>query len=186
VNRLIDQIKKNNAALVKKTAPNTASQNKVQPPAVIKKDTIAKTQVQKPSPQTQIKDLPAKKIIPVPEVIKTRTNNLVRTITTNFPDIKIELYDNGEIDGDTITVYHNNEVIAWKKGLTDKPVQLSLKADANNTTHEFVMVADNLGSIPPNTALMIITTGGKRYQLFIASDKQKNAKVVVQYNPSAQ
>ena len=45
------------------------------------------------------------------------------------------------------------------------------------------MVADNLGSIPPNTALMIITTGGKRYQLFISSDKQKNAKVVVEYQP---
>ena len=88
------------------------------------------------------------------------------------------------LDGDTITVYHNNEVIAWKKGLTDKPIMLSMKADANNTLHEFVMVADNLGAIPPNTALMIITTGGKRYQLFIASDKQKNAKVVVQYNPS--
>ena len=100
-----------------------------------------------------------------------------------MPDIKVELYDNGDIDGDTITVYDNNRVIAWKKGLTDKPVILNVKADTDNATHEFVMVADNLGSIPPNTALMVITTGGKRYQLFISSDKQKNAKVVVQYEP---
>ena len=91
------------------------------------------------------------------------------------------MYDNGEIDGDTITVYDNNQVIAWKKGLSGKPITLSVKADANTPTHEFVMVADNLGSIPPNTALMIITTGGKRYQVYISSDKQKNAKVVVQY-----
>jgi hypothetical protein len=188
VNRLIDQIKKNNVAVIKKPAPgNNSSQNKTQPPPVIKKDTIVKTTpVQTPSGQTEIKTLPAKKIIPVPDVIKTRSNPLVKTIITNFADIKIELYDNGEIDGDTITVYHNNEVIAWKKGLTDKPITISLKADANNTTHEFVMVADNLGTIAPNTALMIITTGGKRYQLFIASDKQKNAKVIVQYNPSVQ
>jgi hypothetical protein len=45
------------------------------------------------------------------------------------------------------------------------------------------MVADNLGAIPPNTALMIITAGDKRYQLFISSDEQKNAKVVVRYEP---
>ena len=186
VNKLIDQIKKNNTAQVKKPQPNTTStQKKTQAPVVTRKDTIAKTTVpQQPSTQKEIKDLPAKKSLPVPEVIKTRSNPLVKTIVTSFPDIKIELYDNGDVDGDTITVYHNNEVIAWKKGLTDKPIMLSLKADAGNTMHEFVMVADNLGAIPPNTALMIITTGGKRYQLFISSDKQKNAKVVVQYNPS--
>ena len=184
VNKLVEQIKKNNAALAKKTPPkNTTSQT--QPPVMSKKDTIAKTTVPSTkSTQTEIKELPAKKTIPVPDVIKTRSNPLVKTIITSFPDIKIELYDNGDIDGDTITVYHNNEIIAWKKGLTDKPIVLSLKADVTNTMHEFVMVADNLGSIPPNTALMIISTGGKRYQLFIASDKQKNAKVVVQYNPA--
>ncbi|HEY2728178.1 MAG TPA: hypothetical protein VGI61_13460, partial [Parafilimonas sp.] len=136
-----------------------------------------------PSTESQVNNLPQKRILPVPDVIKTRSNPLIKTITTNSSDIKVELYDNGEIDGDTITVYDNNEVIAWKKGLTDKPVTLNIKADANTPVHEFVMVADNLGTIPPNTALMIITTGGKRYQVFIASDKQKNAKVIVQYEP---
>jgi hypothetical protein len=50
-----------------------------------------------------------------------------------------------------------------------------------NSHHEFVMVANNLGSIPPNTALMVITTGGKRYELFISSDEKKNAKVVIDF-----
>jgi type IV secretory pathway VirB9-like protein len=45
------------------------------------------------------------------------------------------------------------------------------------------MVADNLGRIPPNTALMIVTTGGKRYELFIASTEQRNAKVIIEYQP---
>lgn len=119
----------------------------------------------------------------MPDVIKTRSNPLLKTITTNSPDIKIELYDNGYIDGDTITVYDNNKVIAWKQGLTKKPITLNIKADPENPVHEFVMVADNLGTIPPNTALMIITTGGKRYQLFVSSDTEKNAKVVVEYEP---
>ncbi len=170
VNDLINRIKKANTA-AKNTMP-------VKPP-VAKPDTVVKTQP--PAKATEV--VPEKIKIPVPEVIKKRSNPLIRTIVTNQPDIKIDLYDNGDIDGDTITVYHNNEVIAWKKGLTDKPVTINVKADAGNTMHEFVMVADNLGSIPPNTALMIITTGGKRYQLFVSSDKQKNAKVVVEYQP---
>lgn len=186
VNKLINIIKKNNATTVKKNQPeNTTNQNKKLPPPVVKNDTVAKSAPVIVPTQPEIKNAPLKKTIPVPDVIKTRSNPLLKTITTDAPDIKVELYDNGEIDGDTITVYDNNQVIAWKKGLTDKPITLNIKADENTPTHEFVMVADNLGSIPPNTALMIITTGGKRYQLFISSDKQKNAKVIVQYNPSS-
>lgn len=169
VNDLVNRIKKANA--VQKSNP---------PPAIVKQDTIKKAP---PVVERQEKPVPEKVVIPVPEVLKTRSNPLIKTITTNKPDIQIELYDNGDIDGDTITVYHNNEVIAWKKGLTDKPVTITVKADTDNPIHEFVMVADNLGSIPPNTALMVITTGGKRYQLFISSDKQKNAKVIVDYEP---
>ncbi len=169
VNDLINRIKKADA-IAKNTMPAK--------PPVAKPDTVVRTQ-----PPAKAPIVPQEIKVPVPEVIKKRSNPLIRTIVTNQPDIKIDLYDNGDIDGDTITVYHNNEVIAWKKGLTDKPVTINVKADAGNTMHEFVMVADNLGSIPPNTALMIITTGGKRYQLFVSSDKQKNAKVVVEYQP---
>lgn len=173
VNDLISRIKKANAAAVSRPTMPTG------------RDTI-KTAPPFPPParvQERVTPTPEKMEIPVPEVLITRSNPLIKTITTHKPDIKIELYDNGDIDGDTITVYHNNQVIAWKKGLTDKPVTINVKADELDVLHEFVMVADNLGSIPPNTALMVITTGGKRYQLFVSSDKEKNAKVVVEYAP---
>jgi hypothetical protein len=181
VNDLLARIKKTNAAVVKKPKPSPSTvQNKVTPPVVNKTDTIAKT-APASVPETQVNKAPEIKPAPVPEVIKTRSNPLIKTITTNYPDITIELYDNGEVDGDTITVYDNNKVIAWKKGLTEKPITLTIKADANTPTHELVMVADNLGTIPPNTALMVVTTGGKRYQVFVSSDTQKNAKVVIDY-----
>jgi len=41
------------------------------------------------------------------------------------------------------------------------------------------MVANNLGSIPPNTSIMIITANNKRYEVFISSSEQENAKVVI-------
>jgi len=120
VNDIINQVKKANATAAKKTPPpaKPSTQKNVQPPAVIKKDTIAKTVPPAPSTQNHIAVVPQKKMPPVPDVIKTRSNPLIKTITTNSNDIKVELYDNGDIDGDTITVYDNNEVIAWKKGLT--------------------------------------------------------------------
>jgi hypothetical protein len=185
VNKLVEQIKKANATTAKKTVPppKPPVQNKTQPKTNNKKDTVVSTKPVNPPAQSQNVKVPEKKNIPVPEVIKTRSNPLLKTITTSSPDIKIELYDNGDIDGDTITVYDNNRVIAWKQGLTKNPITLNIKADPDNPVHEFVMVADNLGAIPPNTALMIITTGGKRYQLFVSSDTQKNAKVVVEYQP---
>lgn len=118
---------------------------------------------------------------PKPEVLIKRDNDLVKTITTSAKEFKIELYDNGDIDGDRISVYHNNKLIVSNKMLTDKPISFTIKADENAAEHEFVMVAENLGSIPPNTSLMVITAGSKRYELFLTSTEQKNAMVRIQY-----
>jgi len=159
--------------------------NPPKPPVVSKADTIVKSipvappvVVVPPAEQPLKKQLP-----PVPDIIKERENPLVKTLVTNSPDIAIELYDNGEIDGDTITVYHNNSIIANRKRLTTKPISINIKASADDAHHEFIMVANNLGSIPPNTALMVVKTGGKRYELFISSNEEKNAKVVIEYEP---
>lgn len=124
-----------------------------------------------------------KNLPPPPDIIRRRNNELVKTFYTSAKEIKIELYDNGEIDGDTITVYHNNQLILSKKRLTDKPLSFTIKVDAGTPYHEFVMVAENLGSIPPNTALMIITAGSKRYETFVTSTEKKNAMVVLEYKP---
>jgi len=118
-------------------------------------------------------------VVPVPQVIVTRANPVVRQIRTEATELIIELYDNGEIDGDTVSIYHNNELIVNHAGISDKPVTVKIKIDKQQPHHELVMVADNLGSIPPNTSLMIITAGKKRYEIFISSTEQKNAKVVI-------
>jgi hypothetical protein len=39
------------------------------------------------------------------------------------------------------------------------------------------MVGENLGSIPPNTALMIVTAGKERYRLYLTADEKQNALV---------
>lgn len=117
--------------------------------------------------------------VPVPEVLITRSNPVVKHIETGASEMLIELYDNGEIDGDTVTIYDNNMLLVSRAGLSEKPVSFKIKIDALHPHHELVMVANNLGSIPPNTSLMVITANDKRYEMFISSSEQKNAMVEI-------
>jgi hypothetical protein len=44
-----------------------------------------------------------------------------------------------------------------------------------------VLVANNLGSIPPNTALVVITDGNERHEVRASFDLSVNARIVIQY-----
>jgi len=121
--------------------------------------------------------------MPIPKVLVERENKLVKTITTAEEDIQIDIYDNGTIDNDTISLYHNNELVISSSKLNTKPIKLKIKSNSTNNRHELVMVAENLGEIPPNTALMVITAGKERYEVFLSSDEQRNAKVIINYVP---
>ena len=123
-------------------------------------------------------------IIPKPAVLKNRSNELVKVLTVNDPDVTVKLYDNGEVDGDTISVYFDNKLVLSSKGLTTAPLVVNLKMDDENTDHELVMVAENLGRIPPNTSLMIVESGGQRFDVRITSTEQKNAVVKFRYQKS--
>ena len=152
--------------------PAASPQKKEQTAVVIKlkTDTIAKT-------VSTVK--PVQKIFPSPPlVLKTRENALVRKVETEASEVRIELYDNGEIDGDTISIYHNNTLLRSHMRLSQKPISFTIGVNASQPHHEIIMVAENLGSIPPNTSVMIITTASKRYEVLISSSEQKNAKVV--------
>ena len=105
-----------------------------------------------------------------------RLTNLLNTITVNVNEVLIEYYDNGIIDNDTITVYQNNQVVINKGRVSTKPLTLKLNVDSLHNTQEIVTIADNLGDIPPNTALMVVTVGDNRYEIPISIDDKKNAK----------
>jgi hypothetical protein len=119
-------------------------------------------------------------IFPTPPLIlTTRENPLAKRIETEAGEIRIELYDNGEIDGDTVSIYHNNSLVKAHAGLSSTPITFTISVNQAHPHHELVMVADNLGAIPPNTSVMIITAGGNRYEVFISSNEQKNARVIL-------
>jgi hypothetical protein len=113
----------------------------------------------------------------LPPTLTQRKNELVKEIKVDTGTIRLDFYDNGIIDGDTISVYVNNMPVVSQRLLTAKPITTFVRIDLRRTMQEVIMVGENLGTIPPNTALMIITAGDKRYQLYLVSDEQKNAMV---------
>ena len=112
-----------------------------------------------------------------PNTIANRKVNVIQTIELTNPEFTVALYDNGDIDGDSVTVYFNGQVVVGKTKLTDKPITIKLKANPNRS-NELVMYANNLGSIPPNTALMKVTAGGKVYEVRMESDNDRSGAVV--------
>lgn len=169
--------------VVKKTTPAAGTPVTKSTPA--KEETVPvisqKTETNSATTNTVVPENKIKTLPPAPPVIKERENSLVKKLYTSSKTIKIEIYDNGSIDNDTISVYHNNEPIALRKRLTHDPISFTINADESDAYHEFVMVAENLGEIPPNTALMVITTGDKRYELYLVSTNEKNAKVIIEF-----
>jgi hypothetical protein len=119
--------------------------------------------------------------ITIPATTRSRENALVKTLTVTNEDIVVRLYDNGEVDGDSISVYLDGKTIVSNKGLSTVPITVHLKMDENNSDHVLVMYAENMGRIPPNTALMIVQDGDKRYEVNITSTEQKNAMIRFRY-----
>lgn len=119
----------------------------------------------------------------IPDYFQKRKNKLVKTIITHTPEVDISFYDNGEIDDDSITVYHNLNPIIERGRLSRQPISYGFDASDNNRLQSFIIVADNLGKIPPNSALMVIYTNHQRYEVFIESDLKNNGEVRIVYEP---
>jgi hypothetical protein len=114
--------------------------------------------------------------------IKESAFKAIPEIAVDTGTIRLDFYDNGVIDGDSITVMANNKVVVSHHLLTSKPGTAFIRIDEHNTFQEIEMIAENLGSIVPNTALLIITAGKKKYQLFVSSTEQKSGKVRFVYD----
>lgn len=109
----------------------------------------------------------------------------IREIRVDTGLLKLDFYDNAEIDGDSISVTVNNATIVSHQMLSARPITVFVKVSADQPEQEVTMIGENLGSIPPNTALLIVTAGDKRYQLFLASNGKKNAQVRFIYQQPA-
>jgi hypothetical protein len=108
---------------------------------------------------------------------KERENVLAQEIEVNSDSLQVDFYDNGEVDGDSISVFFNQQLLAFSRRLSTRSLHFDLVLDSSKPYNELSMFADNLGSIPPNTALMIVSDGKKQYEIRLSSSLEKNATV---------
>ena len=156
----------------------------VAPKPAAEEPALKKLPAANPTPEKKQASMPTtgiEKSLPVPKPLTTRANPVIKQIATEDAELQIDLYDNGEIDGDTVSIYHNNQLIVSRAGLSANAVTVKIKVDRQHPHHELVMVANNLGSIPPNTSLMVITANKKRYEVFISATDEKNAKIEIDW-----
>ncbi|MCY7293414.1 MAG: hypothetical protein LH615_14640 [Ferruginibacter sp.] len=112
----------------------------------------------------------------VPPGFENRNNTILQTVIVENATVKLELYDNGDVDGDSVSLFYNGRVLLAHKRLSETPILLEIPVPVNEV-NELVMYADNLGTLPPNTALMIVRDGNKRYEVRITSDLKKSGTI---------
>ncbi|ULQ56391.1 hypothetical protein KJS94_17205 [Flavihumibacter rivuli] len=118
---------------------------------------------------------------PNPSGITDKFNNRKNVLQTVIPitakTIELRFYDNAQIDGDSIALFLNGRLLFQNIRLTDQPYTVKLDASELGADNELVMVAENLGSIPPNTSLMVAIVGDKRYEARLFANEQSSALV---------
>lgn len=125
----------------------------------------------------------APKTTPVAKIaaadVGNRTTLLQQTVSFRSDSLQISLYDNGEIDGDTVSVLMNGNVIMAKERLSTNAVRKTIYIPQETDSVQLVMYAENLGLIPPNTGLLVVKDGKDLYEIRFSGDLQKNAAILL-------
>lgn len=107
-----------------------------------------------------------------------RANHVQQTVEVSSDSLILSFYDNGVVDGDSISVYMNGEPVVYKVLLKSTASKKTIYLK-DNTDVQLVLVAESMGTIPPNTGLLVIHDGDKSYQINFSADYQTNASIVL-------
>ena len=157
---------------------------------LIPEEPLAFMPVQKPVIQTiQQQTTPDKNIKPlitsslpvnsltIEEKFVSRKKVFTKDIPLSGDSIELRFYDNGEIDGDSISLFLNDQLIFSHLLLTGKAHIIKLSIRELKEKNELTMVAENLGRIPPNTSYMEALVEGQRYSCYLASNEGSSAMI---------
>jgi hypothetical protein len=154
--------------------PEKKSTASVLLPGLNKKKTINKEAAKEP-------DVVAKKepvlALSIEEKYQKRQKQLVTEIPLTGDSIELRFYDNAEIDGDSISLFLNDKIIFQHIRLEASPYIIKLAVKDLKDQSELTMVAENLGSIPPNTSYMLAIVNEQRYEAMLTSTEQTSAVI---------
>jgi hypothetical protein len=143
------------------------------------KESSFNNKVESVKPSEKHVDAPKpRELVPAAD-IAIRNTAVLQTVSFGSDSLRLSLYDNGEVDGDTVTVVLNGQPIISRAGLTAKGMTMSISTSDLRDSSELIMYAENLGRIPPNTGLLIVQDGVDRYQIRFSGDLQNNSAIIL-------
>lgn len=110
-------------------------------------------------------------------LFKERSKDVSRVLEVDNDTLRLELFDNGQIDGDSVSVFLNNRLLLDKSMLDISGLKLTIRIDTSLAYDELAMFAHNLGNFPPNSALLVLYDGKKRYEIFLNSTLNSTATI---------
>lgn len=111
------------------------------------------------------------------EKFATRQNKLQMVIPVNAPGIELKFYDNAAIDGDSIAIFLNGRLVKEHILLGAEAQTIRIATADLQDDNELVMVAENLGSIPPNTSYLVAIVGHKQFEARLFADEGSSALI---------
>ena len=197
--KIINKETPNTIALIKKPTDSSLQKQKTEPNSqqkVIDKETPTLVLTKKPVDSSLQKQKANVVILPTTKTIQSsllitapaispielakRKIETIRTVNFKSDSLVLTLYDNGVVDGDTVSVLLNGKNIMPHQGLSTKAINKTIYITPDlGDSLQLIMYAENLGSIPPNTGLLIIHDGEEIYQIRFAGDLQKNSAIIL-------
>ena len=96
--------------------------------------------------------------------------------------LKLDIWDNGQEDGDIINVYHNNKLILSEYAVTNKKKTITITLVGKNDV--FKIVAVNEGKIKPNTAKLELHDKNRSFELLATLNKEEEASITIVKKPA--
>ena len=178
----IDQLTQTSPIVVPVSNPVSIAESK--PAPVVKKEESLPVVTRPISQPGKANESPAPVIkttaLAVPTIVEKYTSRekiFVKEIPVSGDSIEIRFYDNAEIDGDSISLFLNDELVFHHIRLTGKAYMIKLAVSSLKETNELTMVAENLGMIPPNTSYMVAIVNGEKFEAFLSSTEGSSAMI---------
>ena len=115
----------------------------------------------------------------LPSVVADRKNEDMQELYFKNDSLVLSLYDNGIVDGDTVSVFVNGDPVISRQMLKSVATKKTIYISNNTDSVLLVLFAENLGTIPPNTGLLTVRDGDEVYQVHFTADLQKNASIIL-------
>jgi len=166
--------------IIEEPAKNNVDENQmvITPAEKVKNEPIVQKQIPVvEKPMIAEKSSEPKKPLSIEDKFTVRKKVFIKEIPVSGDSIELRFYDNAEIDGDSISLFLNDKLIFQHIKLTANAFSIKIPVKELQQTNELIMVAENMGTIPPNTSYMVAIINNERYEAYLASTEGSSAMI---------